>query len=140
MPAAARSKLYSSVSTWLSVFASIATLAWVIFFCGVPSASFLCQLELNQQGLLSVVGHSIHFFHGQKVIPSTTPKDFSLEVMKPAAEPRLIFKWGRLVNFLSSMRHAVAKILKKKHSADLMKVKTHTHGSSFICTHTYPRM
>ena len=49
MHAMARSKLCSSVSAWLGVFARIAMSsvlsASVIVFCGVPSASFLCQLE-----------------------------------------------------------------------------------------------
>ena len=49
MPAAARSKLCSSVSAWLGVFAGHAYVIGVVgvgnCFCGVPSASFLCQLE-----------------------------------------------------------------------------------------------
>ena len=48
MPAAARSKLCSSVSAWSGVFASMAMhrrSRVVNCFCGVPSASFLCQLE-----------------------------------------------------------------------------------------------
>ena len=48
MTAAARSKLCSSVSAWLGVFASIAVIGVVGVgncFCGVPSAPFLCQLE-----------------------------------------------------------------------------------------------
>ena len=49
MPASARSKLCSSVSAWSGVFASIAMSSAqsvsVIVFCGVPSASFLRQLE-----------------------------------------------------------------------------------------------
>ena len=44
MPAAARSKLCSSVSAWSGVFASIA-MSSVIVFAGVPSASFLHQLK-----------------------------------------------------------------------------------------------
>ena len=48
MPAAARSKLCSSVSAWLDAFVRIAVTGVVSvgnYFCGVPSASFLCQLE-----------------------------------------------------------------------------------------------
>ena len=46
MPAGARSKLCSSVSAWSGVFVSIAYVIGVSnCFCGVPSASFLCQLE-----------------------------------------------------------------------------------------------
>ena len=48
MPAAARSKLCSRVSAWVSAFASIAVIGVVGVgncLCGVPSASFLCQLE-----------------------------------------------------------------------------------------------
>ena len=49
MPAAARSKLCSSVSAWLGVFAQYCYVIGVVgvgnCFCGVPSATFLCQLE-----------------------------------------------------------------------------------------------
>ncbi len=43
MPAAARSRVCSSVSAWLGVFASIAMSS--VELASVPSASFLCQLE-----------------------------------------------------------------------------------------------
>ena len=50
MSAAACSRLCSSVSAWLGVFARqnhyvIGVVGVGNCFCGVPSASFLCQLE-----------------------------------------------------------------------------------------------
>ena len=48
MPAEARSRLCSRVSAWAGAFARITVIGVVGVgncFCGVPSASFLCQLE-----------------------------------------------------------------------------------------------
>ena len=63
MPAAARTKLCSSVSAWLGVFASIAVIGVVGVgncFSGVISASFLCQLE--------AVSRQIHLPRKQRLI------------------------------------------------------------------------
>ena len=43
---AARSRLCSRVSAWAGAFARIAVIGVVNCFCSVPSASFLCQLEI----------------------------------------------------------------------------------------------
>ena len=80
-------------------------------------------------------------------ISSTTKKSFRLLPKRlftrghetSSRDPRYRLKGkGLRLSFINATR--CRQNLKKIHSADLMKTKTHTYGPSFIYIHTYPHM